>query len=271
VGTVRAFPDGTTLREIDGLWYSISDRRGGRAPDELDDGLLRRLGRLVARVHNVGARRAAPLRPRLDADRYVRRNLAWLREHDALPQAVRERYLEAAETVAEIADRRMAGVATHRIHADLHLGNVLLRDGVLTLLDFDDFVTGPAVQDLWLALPGRGAETERQCAILLEGYQELREFDRSTLSLIESLRALRMIRYAVWIARRWNDPAFKIGWPQFGDPDFWRRETEDLEEQLAAIRGEAGPAIDRARRDVGVTEPAVELTNKDYFWDWEGE
>jgi Ser/Thr protein kinase RdoA (MazF antagonist) len=271
VATMRPFPDGSTLRQMYGIWYAISDRRGGRAPDELDDGLVRRLGRLVARVHNVGARRAAPLRPRLDADHYARRNLAWLREHDALPHAVRERYLDAAEAAAEIADRRMAGVATHRIHADLHLGNVLLRDGLLTLLDFDDFVTGPAVQDLWLALPGRGVETERQCAIFLEGYRELREFDRSTLHLIEPLRALRMIRYAVWIARRWNDPAFRIGWPQFGDPDFWRRETEDLEEQLAVIRGEAGPAGDRARREVGAAvEPAVELTNKDYFWDWEG-
>ncbi|HEX2465028.1 MAG TPA: serine/threonine protein kinase [Thermoanaerobaculia bacterium] len=271
VGTVRPFPDGSTLREMDGIWYAISDRRGGRAPDELDEPLLRRLGRLVARVHNVGARRAAVARPRLDADRYVRRNLAWLREHDALPRATRDRYLDAAEAIAEIADRRMAGVPVHRVHADLHLGNVLLRDGVLTLLDFDDFVTGPAVQDLWLVLPGRGADAERQRAALLEGYRELRELDGSTLDLIEPLRALRMIRYAAWIARRWNDPAFRIGWPQFAEPDFWRRETEDLEEQLAVIRGEAGPALDRARRDVGATEPAIELTNKDYFWDWEGD
>ena len=197
-------------------------------------------------MHNVGARRAAAARPRLDADRYVRRNLRWLAEHDALPGAVRDRYVEAAEAIAEIADRRMAGVAVHRVHADLHLGNVLLRDGLLTLLDFDDFVTGPAVQDLWLALPGRGAETERQLAALARGLRpSCASFDRSTLDLIEPLRALRMVRYAVWIARRWNDPAFRIGWPQFGEPDFWRRETEDLEEQLAVIRGEAG-----ARRSI---------------------
>ena len=118
----------------------------------------------------------------------------------------------------------------------------------------------------------RGVEAERQCSVLLEGYRELREIDESTLGLIEPLRALRMIRYAVWIARRWNDPAFRIGWPQFADADFWRRETEDLEEQLAVIRGQTGPAADRARREVGSTAaPAIELTNKDYFWDWEGE
>jgi Ser/Thr protein kinase RdoA (MazF antagonist) len=137
------------------------------------------------------------------------------------------------------------------------------------------------VQDLWLALPGRGAETERQRALFLDAYRELRELDRSTLRLIEPLRALRMIRYAVWIARRWDDPAFKIGWPQFADPEFWRRETEDLEEQLAVIQNEASPAGERARRDLdrgsergagaGATaDSAAELTNKDYFWDWEG-
>jgi Ser/Thr protein kinase RdoA (MazF antagonist) len=265
----RPFPDGATLREIDGIWYSIAERRGGRAPDELDEPLLLRLGRLIARVHNVGARRVASARPRLDADRYVRRNLAWLREHDTLPRALRERYLDAAEAIAAIADLRLRGVTTHRVHADLHLGNVLLRDGVLTLLDFDDFVTGPAIQDLWLVLPGRDAEAERQCSVLLEGYRELRELDQETLVLIEPLRALRMIRYAVWIARRWNDPAFRIGWPQFADPDFWRRETEDLEEQLAVIRAETSPAANRARHEVNPTAPAIELTNKDYFWDWE--
>src|SRR6187401_1259188 len=40
VATMREFPGGGTLREIDGIWYAISDRRGGRAPDELDDALL---------------------------------------------------------------------------------------------------------------------------------------------------------------------------------------------------------------------------------------
>jgi Ser/Thr protein kinase RdoA (MazF antagonist) len=269
VAAMRPFPDGATLRSSDGILYALAERRGGRAPDELDLPLLRRLGRLVARVHNVGARHAASTRPRLDADHYVRRNVAWLRDHDALPRALRERYFDAAEAAAEIADRRMLGVATHRLHADLHFGNVLLRDGVLTLLDFDDFVTGPAVQDLWLVLPGRGADAARDRDALLEGYGELREFDRSTLDLVEPLRALRMVRYAVWIARRWDDPAFRIGWPQFADPDFWRRETEDLEEQLAVIRGESGPALDRARREVGGTEPVIELTNKDYFWDLE--
>ena len=52
-------------------------------------------------------------------------------------------------------DELSAGVEVHRIHGDCHLGNLLLRDDVFWVLDFDDMVVGPAVQDLWLALPGR--------------------------------------------------------------------------------------------------------------------
>ena len=124
-GWARAFPDGGTLREIDGIWYSISDRRGGRAPDELDDPLLLRLGRLIARVHNVGAQRAAPLRPRLDADRYVRRNLAWLRggerfqrefRREGVAQLLRRHYELAAPVVA-VADVHVLDEAHHDARA----------------------------------------------------------------------------------------------------------------------------------------------------------
>lgn len=271
VCTVRPFPDGSTLKRIEHIYYAISDRRGGRAPDELDDRTVERLGMFVARLHNVGSRRPAHHRPRLDADHYVRRPVAWLREHDQLPRALGDRYFSAALELATIADRLMAGVPTHRIHADLHLGNVLFRDGQLRVLDFDDMVAGPAVQDLWLALPGRDQEAWRQREIFLAAYEQFRLFDRSTLNLIEPLRGLRMVRYVGWLARRWHDPAFKAAWPHFGTAEYWQRETEDLEEQLAVVRGEK-EAAEPVPGDVSrVVEEEPVLTNKDYFWDWEGD
>jgi Ser/Thr protein kinase RdoA (MazF antagonist) len=268
---VRAFPDGSTLHSIEGIFYSLADRRGGRAPDELDGALARRLGMLVGRLHTVAARRPAPSRPALTADHYVRRNLAWLVEHATLPRHLEDRYLAAAGAIADAADRGMEGVPTHRLHADLHLGNVLLRDGLLRVLDFDDMVSGPAVQDLWLALPGRDDETLWLRQLFLEGYEHFRLFDRSTLRLIEPLRGLRLVRYAVWLARRWHDPAFQAAWPHFGTEEYWRQETETLEEQRAVVEGDGGVAADShlAAGDSRDTEPA--LTNKDYFWDWEGE
>ena len=271
VCAVRHFPDGSTLQRIDDIYYSLSDRRGGRAPDELSDPLCRRLGTLVARMHNVAARHAAVHRPGLDSERYIRRALRWLDEHQSLPDSLRRRYFDAAEGIADVADLLAVGVDTHRIHADLHLGNVLLRDDRLTLLDFDDMLTGPAVQDVWLALPGRDSESRRKRELFFGGYRELRDFDASSARLIEPLRGLRMVRYAGWLARRWHDPAFRLGWPHFGDDDYWRREVEDLEEQLNVVKGQARlPAtIHDPERRVEV-DSEIELTNKDYFWDWEG-
>ena len=271
VCTMRPFPGGGTLRWQEGIFYSLSDRRGGRAPDELADETARRLGMLVGRMHNVAVQKPAPHRLRLDADTYVREPVAWLETHDTLPRHLRRRYFDAALEIADLADRRMAGVAVHRLHGDLHLGNILFRDGLLNVLDFDDMVTGPAVQDLWLALPGRDASALAQREVFLEGYERFREFDRSTLSLIEPLRALRIVHYTAWLARRWHDPAFPAAWPHFGTPDYWQRETEDLEEQLAVLRGEVPPEEAEARAtEEAAREEEVTLTNKDFFWDWEG-
>jgi Ser/Thr protein kinase RdoA (MazF antagonist) len=266
VTPVRRFPDGATVHRQGHIYYSLAERRGGRAPDELSDELAERLGMLVARLHNVGARRDAPHRLRLTADQFVRSSLAWLAAHDTVPQRLAGRYFEVAGEIADRTDRLLAELApeTLRLHGDLHLGNLLERDGVLHVLDFDDMLVGPAVQDVWLALPGRDAWARRQREAFLAGYERFRLFDRRTLALIEPLRALRLVHFATWLARRWHDPIFPATWPQFGTDTWWEQELEGLEECRRLIAAQADPEAAAA------AEPEEELTNADYFWDWEG-
>lgn len=273
VCTVRPFPDGTTLKQIDEIYYSLSDRRGGRAPDELSPDLATRFGMLVGRIHNVASAQPDSERRPMDADHFIRRPLAWLEEHETLPASVADRYRSAAEAIADLADQWLEQIETHRIHADLHLGNVLLRDNQFHLLDFDDMCSGPPVQDMWLGLSGRDAETSRLRESFLAGYEQIRHFDRSSLRLIEPLRGMRMVRYAVWLARRWHDPAFRAGWPHFGSFEYWEAETRDLEEQWQVILDESRSDTQSDRdADAHLAKPVEEeLTNKDYFWDWEGE
>jgi Ser/Thr protein kinase RdoA (MazF antagonist) len=271
VPPLRSFGDGTTLRQIDGILYALWDKCGGRAPDELDEALAERLGMLVARMHEVGARRPLAHRLRLDAERYVYRQLDWLDRNLTLPPALAARYERAARGIAAAFAKLSEGVAAQRIHADLHLGNVLLRDGLLRLVDFDDMATGPPVQDVWLALPGRDDDSLRRRDAFLTGYERFRAFDHASLRLVEPLRGLRLVRYAGWLARRWDDPAFRAGWPHFGTPEYWRDETEALEEQLRRIEGD-GPEPGATEPD-STTAPAREelLSNRDYFFDWEGD
>jgi len=260
---VRPFPDGPTLRRTEGIFYCLYDRRGGRAPEELNDEAAARLGMMSARIHNVGAGHDAPNRVRLSADSYVRDDLAWLLAHGTIPGSVEARFAAAVRTLADLADRLLSGVPVQRIHGDFHPGNILLLDGRFHALDFDDMVVGPPVQDLWLLLPGRDEHTRRLREIFLDAYEQLRAFDRSTLRLIEPLRGLRRVHYAAWLARRWHDPVFPVTWPHFGTEAYWSEETSDIEEIVAMIRADSpSPASPAAE-----LEPP--LSNKDLFWDWE--
>lgn len=262
------FPGGGTLRSIQGIRYALFERKGGRAPDELRPDTARRLGQLVGRVHAVGAARAQADRPRLTGTDYVLADLAAVERCGLAPAHLLPRWTAAAKAIAALADRELARAPRLLLHGDLHLGNVLERDGQLRLLDFDDCRIGPAVQDLWLALPGNDRETEALRRHLLEGYETFRPFDRAELRWVELLRGLRMAQYTVWLAKRWHDPIFPRSWPQFAGGDYWERETGDLEEQLRrAEAGLRGAPVEPVEIDAAVDDGP---TNADFFWDWDG-
>ncbi len=84
-----------------------------------------------------------------------------------------------------------------------------------------------------MVVRGRDEFAEKERNILLEGYEAFRPFDRNTLKLIEPLRALRMIHYSAWIARRWDDPSFQKAFPQFGSSRYWEEDMNALQEVLA--------------------------------------
>ncbi|MDB4970966.1 MAG: Stress response kinase [Myxococcales bacterium] len=235
--------DGATLGElpVDGgaIWFAVFPKARGRAPEELDDDKLRQLGRLIARLHTVGAAHNAPSRPRLDADYYGETSLKILVTADPMtgwvPHELRARFSAAARGIIDASARALASVAPIRIHGDCHLGNLLWGAEGPFFLDFDDFLHGPPVQDLWLIAPGRDEEAVHQRAMLAEGYDSMRSFDHTSLRLVESLRALRILRYAAWIAQRWSDPAFQRAFPDWDGHNTWHREVSDLEQQRARV------------------------------------
>jgi Ser/Thr protein kinase RdoA (MazF antagonist) len=233
-----AFGGDVTLHQmqVGQIWYAVFPKCGGRAPDELSPEQVRWIGRLLARIHNVGAARESRHRIKLNPGTYGRKNLEYLLSEGWIPPDFKSRYQKVVEDICKLIEPWFAGVSMQRIHGDCHLGNLLWNQNGPFFLDFDDMVRGPVVQDLWLLLSGRAAEGQRQLDILLEGYEELRSFDRSTLKLIEPLRALRFINYSAWIARRWKDPAFPQAFPQFGSHRYWSDETGDLESQLEMIK-----------------------------------
>ena len=230
---------GQTLHRSGPFRFSVSPCYGGRAP-ELDDlDLLEQLGRLVARIHQVGATADFGHRPEIDIESYGIQSCEFLLERDFIPPELRPAYESVAELLLEGVEHcyEQAGhVETLRIHADFHPGNVLTQGESLHIVDLDDARTGPAVQDLWMFLSGDQDEQRPQLDALLEGYTEFREFDTRELRLIEALRSLRIVHYAAWIARRWDDPAFHRAFPWFDSSRYWDEHVLALREQVALMQ-----------------------------------
>ncbi|HEY8048045.1 MAG TPA: serine/threonine protein kinase, partial [Ramlibacter sp.] len=197
------------------------------------------IGRFLARIHIVGARKPFATRPTLDVKTFGEDSRDWLIEHDMIPLDVQSAWLARCnEALAMIADtflggRNDAGVRSLRLHGDCHPGNILWVPGEGPhFVDLDDARMGPAVQDLWMLLSGDRAQRQKQLGAIVDGYEQMREFDRAELALIEPLRTLRLIHYSAWLARRWQDPSFPINFPWFGTPDYWQGQVQMLEEQL---------------------------------------
>jgi Ser/Thr protein kinase RdoA (MazF antagonist) len=123
-----------------------------------------------------------------------------------------------------------------RVHGDCHGGNILWRDDTAHFVDLDDCMSAPAVQDLWMFLSGERHEQELQLGELIAGYEEFFDFDARELNWIETLRTLRIIRYAAWLARRWDDPAFPRAFPWFNTPRYWSDHILELREQFARLQ-----------------------------------
>ena len=230
-----ALPGGGTIGEHLGIHFGLWPRTGGREPDELTDEELRVLGRLLARIHNVGATQQPLDRPVLDSNTALIDPLDELLAGSWLPASCEERYATAVESLADVYFDRLAEVPLLRIHGDCHLGNLLRGREGWFFLDFDDFALGPAVHDVWVLVPGHDAEAQRQRGVLLDGYRQFRDFETRWLALVEPLRAARILKISSWIARRWKESSFQSTFPHFGTELYWQNETRDLEELVLRL------------------------------------
>lgn len=247
--------EGKSLHHFDGFAFSVSPRRGGRAP-ELDDGeVLEWIGRFLARIHTVGAQQPFVARPVLDVATFAIEPRDWLLANERIPLDVQSAWeRRAREAIDVMAACPVIGavlaapgadpIRRIRLHGDCHPGNILWTPADAPaaagpgphFVDLDDARSGPAVQDLWMLLSGDRAQRSRQLGALVDGYEQFREFDRRELALIEPLRTLRLMHYSAWLARRWDDPIFPINFPWFGSSDYWKGQVLMLEEQLEAMQ-----------------------------------
>ena len=228
---------------VDGhFWFSVSPRRGGRAPELDDPEVLMWIGRLMARMHLVGERHAFSVRPVLNLHTFGEQSREQLVSQQQIAEEVQQQWLSLCDQALALVQQQMPqDLKVLRLHGDCHPGNILWTPESMPepgphFVDMDDARTGPAVQDLWMLVHGDIAERRQRMEIVLEGYESVRGFDRRELQCIEPLRTLRIIHYSAWLAGRQDDPAFPLHFPWFGTSDYWRGQCDTLREQIEAMQ-----------------------------------
>ncbi|MBU9808655.1 serine/threonine protein kinase [Rahnella sp. C60] len=225
-----------TLHHYQGYMFTVFPSVGGRQYeiDNLDQ--LEWVGRFLGRIHQVGSESLFIARPTVGLDEYLSRPRDVLAQCPLIPKSLREPFLSVTDKlITTTREFWHTDWQPLRLHGDCHPGNILWRDGPL-FVDMDDARNGPAIQDLWMLLHGDESEQRLQLDTLLEAYGEFADLDTSELSLIEPLRAMRMVYYLAWVARRWDDPAFPKSFPWMQDEDFWRGQIAAFIEQIKKLQ-----------------------------------
>lgn len=227
--------DGESLLRYGDFRFALYTRKGGHAPelDNMDN--LFTLGRLLGRIHLVGASKPFKYRPDINMHSYGYDSIQLIGEQ-FMPSGLDLAYSSLTDDIMRIISQKMQDAAAFkriRTHGDCHIGNMLWRDDNAHFVDFDDARTAPAIQDIFMLLTGGDRiEQVAQLSEILEGYNEFYDFDVREIQLIETLRTLRMLHHSAWIAKRWQDPAFPQAFPWFNTQRYWEEHILELREQL---------------------------------------
>jgi len=224
--------NGAALGSLHGIYFSVYPKKGGRYIDELTTDQWMELGRLMGRVHMVGASARYTRRPVIHPAESTRTHLDYILASGLIPDDMAPRYEQMVHTLVSRTEQLFEHGEKIRIHGDCHSGNLIYRPGEsYFLIDFDDTATGPPVQDFWMLLPGDMAAAFAEIDAFMDGYETFRTFDQRSLSLIEPLRAMRFVHYTAWCAYQFQEDRQAPVVPDFGTRSYWQQEILDLEDQ----------------------------------------
>ncbi len=235
---------GATLHvhEETNLYFAIFPKVMGRMKDEFNKEELEQAGRLIGRIHNVGSMGSFTHRLKLHPSTFVEASRHSLMQQNTIEHHLSFKYYcDLLEHLNNLISPLFTNLPVQRLHGDFHRGNIVWTSAGPFAVDFDDCLTGPIEQDLWLILPGIDSYSEEDRDRFLKTYLEMTRKDRVSLArLTEPLRAMRMVHFNAWIAKRWDDHSFQRIFPQFPTSNYWDQQLIDLRMQMSLIQDKLG-------------------------------
>lgn len=227
--------DQQSLFEFGQSWFTLYPSVGGRQFEIDNAEQLEWMGRYIARIHQTGKSRKFVHRPAMSIDEYVTQPIEVLKQTEFVPDYMKTSFFTVLEQVANTIQFNPSAEDMQCLHGDCHIGNILWTPNGPMFVDLDDSRTGPVLQDIWMMLSGDRVEQLSQLDALLKGYEEFGRISEHQFAWVEPLRAMRMIHYMGWLARRWEDSAFPRNFSWFTSDKYWEQQTLALKEQLAAL------------------------------------
>lgn len=228
--------DGSSLFAHADYLFAVFPCRGGRIFEVDNLNQLEWMGRFLGRIHAVSATKKFDYRATISTDEMLFQAKDLIIASGFVPKSLHLAFFTVLDQVIEIATKQYKTTNLIRLHGDCHAGNILWTDAGPHFVDFDDCHMGPAIQDLWMMLSGDRPQQMLQLDTLLSGYEEFFSFEYNQLTLIESLRTMRVVNYMAWLCKRWQDPAFPRNFPWFNSEKYWEQQILMLKEQFSALQ-----------------------------------
>lgn len=217
------------------LWFALFPKVQGRLKDELLKDEIEHVGRLIGRIHNIGSMGPFSHRLALTPETFIEANRIQLEKVKPVEHLSFTHYCKLLEQLTPMLKPFFAGVEVQRLHGDFHRGNIVWTSAGPMAVDFDDCLTGPIEQDLWLLFPGKDHYSLEDRDRFLAAYKEMTRKTHLKMNLTEPLRIMRMVHFNAWIAKRWDDHSFQRVFPQFTSPNYWDMELIDLRVQMGVL------------------------------------
>ncbi|MFC1548842.1 serine/threonine protein kinase [Candidatus Omnitrophota bacterium] len=229
--------DSKTIGVSGDIMFAVFPKKSGRTCDEFSEEQWLELGRLIARVHNVGVVRMPKDRITLTPRNATRDHIDFILEHNLVPKELSGQFRDITGELIGLINPLFTNKPLIRIHGDCYSANIIHRpEESFYLIDFDDMAIGTPIHDVWMLLPGYLKDSRHELNLFIEGYESFRDFDRTDLKLIEPLRAMRYIHFTTWCAHQAADRGFTNLAPGWGTNPYWQTEINDLREQIARIK-----------------------------------
>ena len=227
------------------LWFAIFPKVQGRLKDELIKEEIDQVGRLIGRIHNIGSMGNFSHRFSLNPETFVKASRLELERIKLVDHVSFQHYCKLLEQLEVMIAPQFNHIQVQRLHGDFHRGNIVWTSAGPMAVDFDDCLTGPIEQDLWLLFQGGDEYAIKDRERFLDAYKEMTRKTHVNMNLTEILRTMRMTHFNAWITKRWEDHSFQRMFPQFTTPSYWDQQLIDLRVQMGLIQDRVGMGFEQ--------------------------